>query len=170
MVASGATGLARLGILHKTTLPYSPYQNGKQENFWAQLEGRLMAMLEGVQDLTLPVLNEATQAWVEMEYQRRVHSETGQTPLQRYLDGPTVGRPCPESDALRLAFTTEERRTQRRAARLAAARATLRDPGLLSIPDPASAPLRRLGPHPRLPHRRTHRDRSLSAFPPRSNP
>jgi putative transposase len=24
-------GLARLGILHQTTLPYSPYQNGKQE-------------------------------------------------------------------------------------------------------------------------------------------
>lgn len=24
-------GLARLGILHKTTLAYSPYQNGKQE-------------------------------------------------------------------------------------------------------------------------------------------
>ena len=35
-------GLSRLGIAHKTTLPYSPYQNGKQEAFWAQLEGRLM--------------------------------------------------------------------------------------------------------------------------------
>jgi putative transposase len=114
IAAETSQGLARLGILHKTTLPYSPYQNGKQENFWAQLEGRLMAMLEGVADLTLPVLNEATQAWVEMEYQRRVHSETGQTPLQRFLDGPTVGRPCPDSDALRLAFTAEDRRTQRR--------------------------------------------------------
>ena len=115
MIASETTqGLIRLGILHKTTLPYSPYQNGKQENFWAQLEGRLLAMLDGVRDLTLATLNEATQAWVEMEYHRRVHSETGQTPLQRYLAGPTVGRPCPDSDALRLAFTTEERRTQRR--------------------------------------------------------
>jgi transposase InsO family protein len=27
-------GLARLGILHQTTLPYSPYQNGKQEVLW----------------------------------------------------------------------------------------------------------------------------------------
>lgn len=115
MIASETTqGLARLGILHKTTLPYSPHQNGKQENFWAQLEGRLMAMLEGVADLTLPALNEATQAWVEMEYHRRVHSEIEQTPLQRYLTGPDVGRACPDSDALRLAFTTEERRTQRR--------------------------------------------------------
>jgi putative transposase len=115
MIAAETTeGLARLGVLHKTTLPYSPYQNGKQENFWAQLEGRLMAMLDGVQDLTLPVLNEATQAWVEMEYHRRIHSEIGQTPLDRYLAGPDVGRPSPDSDALRLAFTTEERRTQRR--------------------------------------------------------
>ena len=114
IAAETREGLARLGVLHKTTLPYSPYQNGKQENFWAQLEGRLMGMLEGVQDLTLPVLNDATQAWVEMEYHRRVHSETGQTPLERYLAGPEVGRPSPGSDALRLAFTTEERRTQRR--------------------------------------------------------
>jgi transposase InsO family protein len=115
MIAGETTqGLARLGVLHKTTLPYSPYQNGKQENFWAQLEGRLMAMLDGVRDLTLPILNEATQAWVEMEYHRRVHSEIGQTPLERYLAGPDVGRPSPGSEALRLAFTTEERRTQRR--------------------------------------------------------
>jgi putative transposase len=59
-------GLARLGILHETTLPYSPYQNGKQESFWNQIEGRLLPMLEGVTDLTLAQLNEATLAWMEM--------------------------------------------------------------------------------------------------------
>ena len=57
-------GLARLGVLHQTTLPYSPYQNGKQETFCGQIEGRLMAMLEGVDDLTLVKLNQATQASV----------------------------------------------------------------------------------------------------------
>ena len=41
------TGLATLGIVHQTTLPYSPYQNAKQESFWGRVEGRLMAMLEG---------------------------------------------------------------------------------------------------------------------------
>jgi transposase InsO family protein len=107
-------GLARLGIVHHPTLPHSPYQNAKQEVFWAQVEGRLVAMLEGVADLTLPVLNDATQAWVELEYQRTVHSETRQSPLERCAQGPDVGRPCPDSNALRLAFTTEERRTQRR--------------------------------------------------------
>lgn len=112
--AETTAGLRRLGLLHRPTLPYSAYQNAKQEVFWAQLEGRLLAMVEGVEDLSLALLNEATQAWVEMEYQRRVHSETGQTPLERCLAGPDVGRPCPDSAALRLAFTTEQRRTQRR--------------------------------------------------------
>ena len=67
-------GLARLGILHQTTLPYSPYQNGKQETLWGSVEGRLMAMLEGIDDLTLIRLNEATQAWVEQDYNRKRHS------------------------------------------------------------------------------------------------
>jgi transposase InsO family protein len=115
MVAAEVTqGLTRLGIVHHTTLPYSPYQNAKQEVFWAQLEGRLVAMLEGVRDLTLPFLNEATQAWVEMEYHRTIHSETRQSPIERYLQGPDVGRPSPGSQPLRIAFMTEERRTQRR--------------------------------------------------------
>ena len=98
----------------KPHLPYSPYQNGKQEAFWNQIEGRLLPMLEGVADLTLAQLNEATLAWVEMEYNRTVHSETGQTPLQRYLNDKDVGRPCPDTDKLKLAFTTEVQRTQRR--------------------------------------------------------
>ena len=48
-------GLTRLGVLHHTTLPYSPYQNAKQEAFWGPVEGRLIAMLEDVPDLTLAV-------------------------------------------------------------------------------------------------------------------
>jgi transposase InsO family protein len=107
-------GLAVLGILHETTLPHSPYQNAKQEVFWAPLEGRLMAMLEDVKDLTLDLLNEATQAWAEMEYNRRVHSETGQTPLRRFLDDRSVLRESPSSDALRQAFRMTTLRTQRR--------------------------------------------------------
>jgi transposase InsO family protein len=66
-------GLARLGIVHHTTLPYTPEQNAKQEVFWAQVEGRLLPMLEGEAPLTLSLLNGATQAWVEGEYQRRRH-------------------------------------------------------------------------------------------------
>jgi len=107
-------GLTRLSILFENTLPFSPYQNGKQEAFWGQIEGRLLPMLEGVADLTLEALNEATLAWIELEYNRKVHSEIRQTPLDRYLHDKDVGRPCPSTQQLHLAFTTEVHRTQRR--------------------------------------------------------
>ena len=107
-------GLLRLGIVHQTTLPYSPYQNGKQEVFWARLEGRLMAMLEGCAELELSTLNRATQAWVEMEYNKEPHKETNQPPYERFLAGPDVRRESPSSDELRLAFRQEALRTQRR--------------------------------------------------------
>ncbi len=109
------TGLARLGVVHQTTLPYSPYQNAKQESFWGRVEGRLMAMLEGEQALTLELLNEATQAWAEQEYHRTVHTELKVTPLARYLAGPSVARKCPDSGVLRDAFRIEVERRARRA-------------------------------------------------------
>lgn len=114
LAAETLAGLRRLGIVQQTTLPYSPYQNGKQEAFWGSLEGRLVAMLEGSRELTLELLNRATQAWCELEYNRAVHSETGTTPLDRYTAGPDNGRMCPSSDELRLAFCAEQLRTQRR--------------------------------------------------------
>ena len=73
-----------------------------------------MAMLESCEDLTLDLLNEATQAWVEGEYNRVVHSEIGCSPLRRYLDGPEVGRDSPGSEELRRAFRLEAGRSQRR--------------------------------------------------------
>ena len=108
------TGLAKLGVVHQTTLPYSPYQNAKQESFWGRVEGRLMAMLEGEQTLTLELLNEATQAWVEQEYHRTVHSELKETPLMSYLAGPSVARKCPDSGVLTDAFRIEVERRARR--------------------------------------------------------
>ncbi|MBS4020121.1 MAG: transposase [Dechloromonas sp.] len=107
-------GLAQLGIVHQTTLPYSPYQNAKQESFWARVEGRLMAMLEGEASLTLELLNQATQAWVEQEYHRTRHAELDATPLARYLAGPSVQRKCPDTATLAGAFRVEVARRQRR--------------------------------------------------------
>ncbi len=109
------SGLAALGIVHQTTLPYSPYQNAKQESFWGRVEARLMAMLEGEQTLTLDSLNQATQAWVEQEYHRTHHSEIDATPLDRYLAGPNVRRECPNTATLCAAFRIEVARRQRRA-------------------------------------------------------
>jgi transposase InsO family protein len=112
--AETTQGLRRLSVLHEMTLPYSPYQNGKQESFWGQVEGRLLAMLAGCKDLTLRRLNEATLAWVEMEYNRKVHSETGRTPLSCFVEDKDVGRRCPSAEDLEIAFTAQYTRTQRR--------------------------------------------------------
>jgi len=115
MLAEETTaGLARLGVLHQTTLPYSPYQNAKQESLWGRVEGRLMAMLEGEATLTLDALNLATQAWAEQEYHRTRHSEIDATPLAHYLAGPNVARPCPASRVLSASFRIEVKRKQRR--------------------------------------------------------
>jgi hypothetical protein len=107
-------GLLRLSILHEKTLPYSPYQNGKQEAFWATLEGRLMKMLDGYPELTLDFLNEATQAWVEVEYNRAVHREISVSPVQRFANASHVLRKSPSSAELRNAFRLEGSRKQRR--------------------------------------------------------
>jgi transposase InsO family protein len=107
-------GLLRLGIKHDKTLPYSPYQNGKQEAFWTQLEGRLLNMLSRVEPLTLQFLNQVSQAWAEMEYNRKLHNEIGESPINQALKGTDVSRPSPESASLRFAFTDQERRTQRK--------------------------------------------------------
>ena len=109
-----SAGLHELGILHEATLPYSPYQNAKQETLWATVEGRLMAMLEGVCELTLDRLNAITQAWVEQEYHRNAHREIGTTPLRRFVDGASVGRECPDAQVLRRAFRCTSTRKQRR--------------------------------------------------------
>jgi putative transposase len=115
MVAEEVTeGLLHLGIVHERTLPYSPYQNGKQEAFWGTLEGRLMNMLEGVADLTLDLLNQANQAWMEIEYNRAVHRETSSSPVERFAQAPDLLRLSPSSESLRDAFRLETKRSQRR--------------------------------------------------------
>ena len=88
--------------------------NGKQEVFWATLEGRLVTMLDRVEDLTLEFLDRATLAWLECGYHRTRHEETGATPLERFTSSPSVLRPSPSSLELRRAFRMEVSRRQRR--------------------------------------------------------
>jgi len=107
-------GMSDLGIQQDMTLPHSPYQNGKQEAFWGQVEGRLMAMLSAIRPLELKFLNYATQAWAEQDYNRELHSELGVSPLERFMQGPNVSRPCPDFATLCLRFTRIATRTQRR--------------------------------------------------------
>jgi hypothetical protein len=72
-----------------------------------------MEMLDGYPDLTLDFLNEVTQAWVEIEYNRTVHRETSCSPAERFGQAADVLRPSPSSDALREAFRLKVVRRQR---------------------------------------------------------
>ncbi|MCC6696588.1 MAG: transposase [Candidatus Hydrogenedentes bacterium] len=107
-------GLLRLGIVHETTLPYSAYQNGKQESFWGNLEGRLMEMLHHLPELTLDFLNQATQAWVELDYNHATHRELGCAPVTRWTQAKDVLRASLSSDGLRQAFRMQVQRRVRR--------------------------------------------------------
>lgn len=106
-------GLKRLGITGSNTLPYSPWQNGKQERFFGTLECRLMDMLENKKDLTLKELNDYTAAWIEMEYHRTVHSDIKISPIERYAKGNDVGRSSLLFSDLKFYFCREESRQQR---------------------------------------------------------
>ncbi len=71
-------------------------------------------MLENLEPLRLDALNDATLAFVEMEYNRKRHRELGCSPLERFLAGPDVSRNCPDSQTLRRAFRASATRNQRR--------------------------------------------------------
>ncbi len=107
-------GLARLGIEHHFTRVYAPCQNGKCERFWAQVEGRLLAMVRPIAGLDLPGLNRLTSAWLAEEYARRPHQTTGIAPLDRWTQGPSVMRPAWAWDDVIRAFTMQVRRRVRR--------------------------------------------------------
>jgi putative transposase len=110
-----SAGLHHLGVLALTTPPRSAWMNGKQETLWNRVEGRLLAMLDAVPNLTLQQLNAASFAWVEHEYHATAHRELqGATPLQRFISGLSVLRDCPDSATLRRHFRIQVQRTQRR--------------------------------------------------------
>lgn len=56
-------------------------------------------------------LNQAFGAWVETVYHRAVHSETGQTPLERFAAGAGAGVRYPSAAELHEAFLWSEHRT-----------------------------------------------------------
>ena len=53
-----------------------------------------MAMLEGVELLTLKTLNDVTIGWTEQDHHRRVYHELNITPLKRLLDSDVASRPA----------------------------------------------------------------------------
>ena len=74
------------------------------------IRSAFLAELKASKITTLDALNEAFRAWLDLQYHRTVHSETGQTPLDRWRAGLERVRYVDDED-LRLAFLWKERRT-----------------------------------------------------------
>ncbi len=64
--------------------------------------------------MTLDYLNYATQAWVEMEYNKKRHQEIYMSPVRKLLKSKNMSRPAPDEKDLKFAFTVCESRKQRR--------------------------------------------------------
>ncbi|MFL4901764.1 DDE-type integrase/transposase/recombinase [Streptomyces sp. MMS24-I2-30] len=99
---------ARLGIKLIHSTPGRPQGRGKIERFFRTVREQFLVEVDTERVTDLPTLNRLFTAWVEQVYHRRVHSETGQQPLERWLAGAPF--PTPTADALREAFRWSELR------------------------------------------------------------
>ena len=116
---------AKLGVRLVHSTPHRPQGRGKIERFFRTVREQFLVEVADttVADLAdagtdhvaaLLELNRLFTAWVETEYHRRTHSETGQTPLDRWDAGwARLGRPpaMPTAPDLTEAFLWSEYRT-----------------------------------------------------------
>jgi transposase InsO family protein len=78
---------ARLGTEVVFATPYAPEGKGKIERFWGTLKAIFYPEAQAAGIQTLEELNTFLWAWLERHYTHRVHSETGQAPLDRWEAG-----------------------------------------------------------------------------------
>jgi putative transposase len=101
---------ASLGIRLVHSRPGQPAGRGKIERFFRTVRDQFLVETGSGRELSdLVQLNSLFTAWVETVYHRRVHSETGQSPLQRWSAGDPPVMPTPAQ--LREAFLWSEHRT-----------------------------------------------------------
>jgi len=104
--------VAELGI-HRIifTRAYRPMGHGKIEALNRLVRSAFLAELQAAPQITtLDALNEAFSAWADLEYNRSIHSEIGQTPLQRWRSA--IDRVAyADEEKLHQAFLWREQRT-----------------------------------------------------------
>jgi putative transposase len=115
--------LARLGVALTHSAPGRPQGRGKIERFFRTVRDQFLVEVDDDRYTSMDEFNRAFTAWVETVYHRRVHTETGQTPLERWeaswrtradagLPGPRYLTP----DQITEAFRWSEHRTVTRTA------------------------------------------------------
>jgi putative transposase len=106
---------AKLGIKLVHSTPGRPQGRGKIERFFRDVNSEFVVEIaagDGAPGRTindLAELNRLFTAWVETIYHRRVHTETGQAPLARWMTGGPFTVPAPAD--LAEAFRWSEHRT-----------------------------------------------------------
>src|SRR3954451_2832466 len=100
---------AVLGIRLVHSRPGQPEGRGKIERFFRTVRDQFLVEVAARPPADLVELNRLFAAWVETAYHRRVHTETGPTPLERFTAaGPPV---LPSPELLHEAFLWSEQRT-----------------------------------------------------------
>jgi transposase InsO family protein len=92
------------------TQAYRPEGHGKIEAFNRAVRGQFLCELKTSSVRTIDELNEAFRAWSDLFYNAKVHTETGQTPLERWRAGADRVKYV-EQETLRQAFLWKEERT-----------------------------------------------------------
>jgi transposase InsO family protein len=95
---------ATLGIQRILARPYAPQGKGKVERLFRFIQSDFLPELARADIRTLPQLNQSLLAWIEIVYHRKIHSETGQAPLERYRQDPQAATRPADPTILRQAF------------------------------------------------------------------
>ncbi len=99
------TACATLGIQRILAKPYSPQAKGKIERFFGFVRSDFLPELATSTSVhTLDDLNQSLLAWIEVVYHRKVHSETGQSPLDRFRQDTALSVHTVDPLTLRTAF------------------------------------------------------------------
>ena len=107
---------ATLGIQRILGTPYYPEGRGKIERLFEFVQSDFLPELEHSSVTTLPQLNESLLAWLEVVYHRKLHSETGQAPLERLRQDPAPATRPADPEKLRQAFLHRVERKVRKTA------------------------------------------------------
>jgi putative transposase len=101
--------------LHAT--PYQPEGRGKIERFFGTVREQFLPEVEAAQNSqrssisTLEGLNASFWAWLDLVYHARVHTETEQSPFERFTHGPGFDQiVTPDYETLREAFLWRAKR------------------------------------------------------------
>jgi transposase InsO family protein len=98
------TVCATLGIKRILGTPYYPEGRGKIERLFEFVQSDFLPELATSSVTTLRQLNESFLAWLDVVYHRKIHSETGQAPLERFRQDPAPTTRPADPEELRVAF------------------------------------------------------------------